>query len=93
MHAGADDEGLHQRGPTEPLRLREREARPEAAHVRILDQQSQFTLARYIPSYHCIHHRTDQQQHRRYSPPTTPSLPPFPNPFLCMLLQFPSPPL
>jgi hypothetical protein len=86
MHAGADDEGLHQRGPTEPLRLCEREARPEAAHVRVLVQQSQRTLARYIPSYHCIHHHTDQQQHRRYPPP-----PPLPKPFLCMLLQFPSP--
>jgi hypothetical protein len=54
---GADDEGLHQRGPTEPLRLGENKARLKAADVGILDRPSQLLpLAPYIRVTNCIHH-------------------------------------
>lgn len=72
MHAGADDEGLHQRGPTEPLRLGENKARPKAADVGILDRPSQLTPGAIHTSYQLY------PSHRPTAPP--------PNPFLFVCL-------
>lgn len=61
---GPDDEGLHQRGSTKPLRFCEHKARTKAPEVRILAYQSQLSLARYI-------HLT-----MSITPPTTLQMPP-----------------